>query len=211
MKHYENNTILIVDDEPEALQEIADSFLKMEMPYTIIRAPNGNVALEILKNRAIDLVITDWDMPCMNGIELVKNIRKNDSTKEIPAIMCTGVMTTSENLITAMEAGASDYIRKPVDILELVARTNSMLKLSDSFKEIKEKNRELEKALGEISILRGILPICAKCKKVRDDHGYWNQIEKYISERSEAEFSHGLCPGCTEELYGDEEWYKRNR
>jgi PAS domain S-box-containing protein len=61
--------------------------------------------------------------------------------------------------------------------------------------------RELQKALGEIKTLSGLLPICASCKKIRDDKGYWNQIEVYISEHSEAEFSHGLCPQCAETLY----------
>ena len=60
---------------------------------------------------------------------------------------------------------------------------------------------ELQKALDEVKILSGFLPICASCKNIRDDKGYWNQIEAYISEHSEAEFSHGICPGCAKKLY----------
>lgn len=60
---------------------------------------------------------------------------------------------------------------------------------------------EREKALGDVRILRGLLPICASCKKIRDDGGYWTQIEAYISERSEAEFSHGICPECVKKFY----------
>lgn len=66
----------------------------------------------------------------------------------------------------------------------------------------KEKNRR------EIKELAGLLPICSSCKKIRDDKGYWNQIESFIQERSQAEFSHGICPECSERLYGHEEWYK---
>ena len=62
---------------------------------------------------------------------------------------------------------------------------------------------ELKKALEEIKTLSGFLPICASCKKIRDDKGYWNQIEVYISEHSEAEFSHGICPECAQKLYPD--------
>ena len=69
------------------------------------------------------------------------------------------------------------------------------------YRKLEERNQELEKALDEIKTLRGILPICANCKKIRDDQGYWNQIEQYISEHSQAEFSHGLCPECIRELY----------
>jgi len=63
--------------------------------------------------------------------------------------------------------------------------------------------RDLQKALSEVKTLKGIFPICASCKKIRDDKGYWNQVEVYIRDRSEAEFSHGICPDCMKKLYGD--------
>ncbi len=74
----------------------------------------------------------------------------------------------------------------------------------------KEKviKKELDKALSNAKVLNGLLPICASCKQIRDDKGYWNQIENYIRDRSEAEFSHSLCPVCEEAFYGDQEWYK---
>jgi hypothetical protein len=67
---------------------------------------------------------------------------------------------------------------------------------------MQEKN-ELQKALSELKTLSGLLPICASCKKIRDDNGYWNQIEAYIRDRSEAEFSHSICPDCAEKLYSE--------
>ncbi len=73
---------------------------------------------------------------------------------------------------------------------------------------------ELQKAIEDINILSGLLPICAKCKKIRDDKGYWNSLEDYIEKHSDASFSHGLCSGCSDELYGDETWYikmKKNK
>jgi hypothetical protein len=66
----------------------------------------------------------------------------------------------------------------------------------------------LRQTLSEVKILKGFFPICSSCKKIRDDKGYWNQIESYIQERSEAEFSHGICPDCTDKLYGAEKWSK---
>ncbi len=86
-----------------------------------------------------------------------------------------------------------------------------------SFRDVTEKiqvqkEREgliakLQNTLDELKILRGILPICSSCKKIRDDKGYWNQIESYISHHSSAEFSHGICPECSDRLYGDQDWY----
>lgn len=70
---------------------------------------------------------------------------------------------------------------------------------------------ELKTALDEIKTLRGILPICSQCKKIRDDHGYWTRIETYIGEHSEADFSHSICPECSKELYGHEKWYEQSK
>jgi len=70
---------------------------------------------------------------------------------------------------------------------------------------------ELNTALGEIKTLRGIIPICASCKKIRDDKEHWNQIEIYIKEHSDAEFSHGICPECAEKLYPEYNPYKKNK
>lgn len=66
-----------------------------------------------------------------------------------------------------------------------------------------ERNAELQRALSEIKVLRGLIPICASCKKVRDEKGYWQQVESYIAKRSEALFSHSICPDCYQKLYAD--------
>ena len=74
-------------------------------------------------------------------------------------------------------------------------------KVKERTTELSLANNELQKALSEVKTLRGFLPICSSCKKIRDDKGYWNQIESYIEARSEAEFSHGICPDCQKKLY----------
>lgn len=76
-------------------------------------------------------------------------------------------------------------------------------KIKQTDKEKSEAIVKLNKALQEVKTLSGFLPICASCKKIRDDKGYWYQIEAYISEHSEAEFSHGICPECAQKLYPD--------
>ena len=75
------------------------------------------------------------------------------------------------------------------------------LALAAAHAEMDQKNRELQRAMDEIKTLQGLLPICVSCKKIRDDKGYWNQIETYIKERSHAEFSHSICPDCAKKLY----------
>ena len=77
------------------------------------------------------------------------------------------------------------------------------LELIISERKLKHQNIELQKAFDEIKRLKGILPICSSCKKIRDDDGYWHQVESYIRNHSEAEFSHGICPDCMRKLYPD--------
>jgi len=86
--------------------------------------------------------------------------------------------------------------------------------VSEQKKLLREKEQlitDLKEALAEVKQLSGLLPICASCKKIRDDQGYWNQIESYIEKRSEAQFSHSVCPDCAEKLYGNTEWYKKRK
>jgi hypothetical protein len=91
-----------------------------------------------------------------------------------------------------------------IQVNEIEILNNSYNNLHDS---LNQKNEKLQKALDEIKTLKGIVPICAQCKKIRDDKGYWNLLESYIEKHSEASFSHGMCPECLEELYGKENWY----
>jgi signal transduction histidine kinase len=134
------NKILIVDDSAENADRMIDYLNETDVEYMFYQALNGAVACKIAEKKLPDLIITDWDMPDMDGISLIKCLKSTESTKDIPIIMCTGVMTTTENLKTALDVGAVDYIRKPVEKLELIARVHSMMKLSASIKKVKKQN-----------------------------------------------------------------------
>jgi CheY-like chemotaxis protein len=133
--------ILIVDDEPRNIEVIINGLL--EENYNVLIAANGAEGCEIAIRNQPGLIIMDWEMPDMNGIEAIKTLKQNETTAKIPIIMATGVMVSSEHLKTALEAGAIDYIRKPIDRIELLARVNSAILL---FEEMK-KNIELETEL----------------------------------------------------------------
>jgi len=139
-----NRKILVVDDISQNIQIIVSIFENYCPSYVLYQANEGELALLIAQKTIPDIIITDWDMPGMSGIELIKKLRQIPETQHIPIIMSSGVMTTVENLQTALNAGAIDYIKKPIDKVELVARTNSALKLAASHKKILEqKNTEL--------------------------------------------------------------------
>lgn len=136
--------VLIVDDEATNLQVIARAFEAMpDRPYEVLQTLSPVQALEIARTEQPDLIITDWDMPVVDGIELIRRLKADPATRDVLVIMCTGVMTTSRNLEAALDAGAVDYIRKPVDALELLARTRSMLHLAATLKRMRTQNEEL--------------------------------------------------------------------
>lgn len=139
MKTYK---LLIADDESAIIESITNVLEKFD--YEILAAPNGQKAYNIATKVLPDLIITDWEMPVLNGVELIRKLKNNESTKGIPIIMITGVMNTLDNLKIAFDAGATDFIDKPIVPVELVARTRSMLMLADYYKEaIKQKEWEL--------------------------------------------------------------------
>lgn len=146
--------VLVIDDEQSYLQTITN---ELSGSFEILHAPNGRLGCKVARKECPDLIIMDWEMPEMNGIAAIKELQSDEETKQIPVIMCTGVMTSSENLQLALETGAIDYIRKPVDILELKARINSVLQLADSFATIKKQNQALEELQQEQNALMGIV------------------------------------------------------
>jgi CheY-like chemotaxis protein/DNA-binding CsgD family transcriptional regulator len=145
-----NPKILIVDDISDNLKTIISLLEKSNPEYRLYQAINGADALEITNDINIDLIITDWDMPQINGIQLIKRLKADPKKKDIPVIMATGIMLTSDDLKIALKAGAVDYIRKPIDPVELIARTNSILQLAEYHKQIVEQK---EKEVAENALL----------------------------------------------------------
>lgn len=138
-----NLVVLVVDDEQTYIDTIAETL--EERNFKIVQAFNGKMGCLLAKKFHPDIIIVDWEMPEMNGIEMIVELKKDELTKDIPVIMCTGIMTSSNNLDAALNAGAVDYIRKPVEPIELIARINSALNMADAFKNIKSRNKQIER------------------------------------------------------------------
>jgi signal transduction histidine kinase len=129
------------------VEMIEDKFNDCE----IFHALDGTTALTISQREIPDLIILDWEMPGLNGIETTQKLKENRETKDIPVIICTGKMTSSKHLEIALNAGAVDYIRKPIDKVELLSRIRSMLLLSESYKNIKRLNENKDKLFSIIA------------------------------------------------------------
>lgn len=193
-----NPKILIVDDEPINVL-IAQKILQKK-DYDVITAASGAEALEKIKETPPDLILLDIMMPEMNGFEVCNQLQKNQKTKDIPVIFLTAV-AEKESIVKGFEVGGVDYLTKPFNNLELLARVKAHISLKLASDEQKRLIGKLQKALEEIKTLSGLLPICSHCKKIRDDSGYWQGVEQYIAEHSSAQFSHGICPDCLRQYY----------
>ena len=191
--------ILIAEDDFTSRAALA-GVLKKE-GHEVMVTVNGTEAWQALRQPDTPmLAILDWMMPEMDGLEVVRKVRALQSPQSPYIIMLT-TRGEKADIIAGLEAGANDYLSKPFDSGELRARVDVGQRMVEMQTALAAKVEELQKALDQIKTLRGIVPICSNCKKIRDDQGFWNKVEIYISEHTEAEFSHGICPDCMRKLY----------
>ncbi len=196
----EKTVVLIIDDSPTNLR-ILLKYLKTS-GFDVIIAESGEKGLSELEKFLPDIILMDVMMPGIDGFETCKRLKEKEESRDIPVIFMTSLSEVSDK-IKGFGAGAVDYITKPFKQEEVLLRLNTHLTIRRQKIEILRQKKELEKALAEIKVLKGLLPICSNCKKIRDDQGHWEPIEVYIRNHSEAKFSHGICPVCAKELYPD--------
>ncbi len=193
--------ILVAEDDPTSRRLL--QVLLSRTGHEVQTASNGHDAWEILE--APDppkLVILDWMMPGRDGIEICRELRRQERSYYIYLILVT-TKTRAEDIVAGLEAGADDYLTKPYDPHELscrVANGERVLKLES---QLADKIDQLEEALAHVKQLQGLLPICMYCKKIRNDEDTWLRLETYFERYSGAVFSHSLCEECRHEHYPD--------
>lgn len=156
-------------------------------------------AISMLESGAFDVVLVDMSLP--DSIWPHTLTRVVESFPEMPVVVLTG-LNDEERAVNAVQKGAQDYLVKDRISGDLLSK--AIVYAMERKKIENEQKRlisELKDALAKVKLLSGMIPICASCKKIRDDQGYWTQIEAYIREHSEAEFTHGICPDCMKRLY----------
>ncbi len=186
-------TALVIEDSVDdflLLKEVLES--SEEVEAEIVHEDRLEDAIVMAGNQTIDVAIIDLSLPDSFGLD--SYISFHEKHPLIPTIIMTG----ARDHVMAFEAvrkGAQDYLFKGEPSATAIIRT---------IRYAIERQRlmtELKTALDHIKQLQGMLPICSECKKIRDDKGYWNRIESYISRHSGVEFSHGICPDCARKLY----------
>lgn len=184
--------LLIADDDPTARQILEHHTRQWD--YSVEICADGHSAWRALTaDDPPRIAILDWMMPGADGPDICRRLARLEDRPLTWVILLTG-RTQREDVSAGLDSGAHDFLRKPVDPQELRSRVavgRRMVRAEDRLRE----------ALGQIRTLRGLLPICANCKSIREDQGYWTRIEDYICRHSDADFSHSVCPKCMVELY----------
>jgi DNA-binding response OmpR family regulator len=191
-------TLLVADDDP-----VARSFMEAllaDWGYTSVVVGDGLAALACLQEPdGPRLALLDWMMPGMTGVEVCQRLRAEWGTENYYLILVS-TRGAKQDRVSGLREGADDFVAKPFDIDELRARIQVGERVLHLQHRLSERVHELEAALAQVKQLRGLLPICSYCKKVRDDQNYWQQVEGYVVKHAEVRFSHGICPDCYRDI-----------
>ncbi|MFA5353587.1 MAG: response regulator [Thermodesulfovibrionales bacterium] len=191
--------VLLIEDNPGDVYIIREMLAEAGEEIFLEDLPRLSSALKRIEEGGIDLIISDLGLPDSQGIDTVKQLIVQ--AEETPIVVLTGLADDATG-VRAVKEGAQDYLVKGrIDGYSLTRTIRYAIERKRLEREREQLIRELQAALATVKTLSGFLPICASCKKIRNDKGYWEQIEAYISEHSEAEFSHGICPDCARRLY----------
>jgi DNA-binding response OmpR family regulator len=195
--------VLVTDDNPEI--RLMSTMLLRRAGYEVIEASTGQECLDAVLIHHPDLILLDVMLPDMTGTHVCRQIKNDENCKDIFVILTSGIRISSQSQAEGLDTGADGYIVKPITNKEFLARIQAGERIKRAEDALREKERQqqalisqLEEALSEIKTLKGCIPICATCKKIRDDEGYWEYLEAYISKHTDATFTHGICPACFE-------------
>jgi len=184
----------------------------------VVLASDGQEAWEVLQTEAPPaMALLDRQMPHLSGVEVCRKVRETPALTLVYVILVTS-MDRKEDVVEGLDAGANDYVTKPFDRDELRARVEVGRRVVELQSSLDARVRELEAALAHVQRLQGIIPICCYCKKIRNDAKFWQRVEDYLTQHSEADFSHGICPECwdsvirpqMEEMWGESVPYEES-
>ena len=179
--------ILIADDDRVSTMLLGRAL--EQWGFEVVVTHDGAAAwAAIVSDTPPALAILDWMMPQIDGIDLCRRVRATPLRSPVYLILLTA-RNSRADLVAGLEAGADDYLTKPFDPDELRARIHV--------------GRRTLALIANIKRLTGLLPICTYCKRIRSDHDYWEQVESYITEHTDALFSHGICPSCTVKIMAE--------
>jgi DNA-binding NtrC family response regulator len=192
-------SIMLIEDSDEDAQLVREMLDDRGYDYVLKRTDRLSSGLRLLEEEFFDVLLLDLGLPDSAGFDALTQIR--NQAPPLPIIILTG-LSDEALAVKAISLGAQDYLVKGNFAADALYRS-----ISHSIERQRletERERlilELQEALSKVKQLSGLLPICASCKQIRDDKGYWTQVEVYMSEHTEIDFTHTVCPECTKKLY----------
>ena len=196
MKSNQPMQILIAEDESLVADLIEQELTSLGMKVAG-RATDGRQAVELARTLRPDAILMDITMPEMDGLFAAAVIQSQCPTP----VVILSAHDTRADITRATDAGVGAYLVKPPQAAEMERAITIAIARHADLMELRKINRELQQALAEVKTLTGLLPICSGCKKIRDDKGYWKEVEVYVMQHTDAKFTHGLCPGCVSKYY----------
>ena len=192
--------VLIADDDRMTTTKLSLALRNWGFEASV--AHDGESAWAAIRDGRPQMAIVDWMMPGLEGPALCQRIRQDEATAHLYVILLTA-RDNHDDLVAGLRAGADDYLVKPYDREELRARLNVGTRIVTLQQRLAERVAELEVAISTVKQLQGMIPICSYCKRIRSTSDDWEPLETYISEHSEAQFSHGICPPCLAKAWGE--------
>ena len=191
--------ILIAEDEP--ISRLALEATVPQWGFVPVTVANGQEALARLtaRNDPPPIAILDWMMPGLDGVDVCRAVR-SVMLPVAPYLVILTTRTEQSDIVAGLQAGADDYVRKPFDRIELQARLQVGMRVVKLQMQLLDRVRELEEGHEREKALRRLLPICAYCRRIRDDQDYWQALERYVAESGGVRFSHGVCPDCAHKV-----------
>ena len=198
---------LVADDDRIAAAVLAKTLTQWEFDVTVV-ADGAEAWRHLRVAVAPTLAVLDWMMPGLNGAEVCRHVREDMPLANMYLVLLTSLEGRG-HIVAGLEAGADDYVTKPFDPDELRARIHVGVRVLNLQEKLAERVTDLQAALANVKQLHGLLPICSYCKRIRGDDQYWQQVESYIADRSDAQFSHGICPPCFARLEEEIEQHRK--
>ncbi|NUR53209.1 MAG: response regulator transcription factor [Acidobacteria bacterium] len=189
---------LVADDDRTAALILGRALERCGLEVTAVH--DGLAALAALAEAdRPSIAVIDWMMPGLDGVEVCRRLRRDPARQHVYVLLVTG-RDSRADVIAGLDAGADDYLVKPFNDDELRARVRVGMRVVTLQASLAERVVQLQAALSRVKQLAGLLPICSYCKRIRSDEDYWEQLESYVSQHSEAQFSHGICPPCLDRV-----------
>jgi DNA-binding response OmpR family regulator len=193
--------ILVADDDSALRHGLFVHLLRWGFE-PLLCADGSEAQLALRGAEPPPLALLDWNMPGVTGLELCREIRVMPNLSAMYVVLLTAHSARDE-MVTGLDCGADEYMIKPVDWELLRVRLQIGARIVALQQSLTQRVNELQDALSTVKVLSGLLPICSYCKRIRDDNHYWQQLESYVSAHTDAQFSHGICPGCLEKAKHD--------